>query len=106
MNDDDRRAEAEAIFAALEQERQNETGALESWELRYGFKHECHCAEDMAADNTVIAPECWAGAADQAFEKLAETRGVIFGILASPSLDALVIKGELAKVFYGSELTI
>lgn len=104
MTDDDRK-EMEQMFAVLEQERQNEAGALESWELRYGFKHECRCAEDVTTDNTVIAPECWAGAADQAFEKLAETRGVIFGILASPSLDALAIKGELAKVFYGSELT-
>lgn len=100
MTDDDRK-EMEQMFAVLEQERQNEAGALESWELRYGFKHECRCAEDVTTDNTVIAPECWAGAADQAFDKLAETRGVIFGILASGSTDAMALKAELAKVFYG-----
>jgi hypothetical protein len=92
------------VFLQLEQERQNTDESLESWELRYGFPHECHCAEDMVAENTVLAPACWADAADEAFNKLAETRAVIFGILASPTTDAMAIKGELAKVFYGSEL--
>lgn len=105
MTDDERR-ELEEAFALLEQERQGTDAALESWELRYGFKHECHCGEDVLNDNTVIAPECWAGAADQAFAKLAETRGVIFGILASPNMDGSAIKAELAKVFYGSGLEL
>jgi hypothetical protein len=100
LDENDRR-DLEAAFAQIEQERQNTDEALESWELRYGFKHDCHCAEDVLNDKTVLAPECWAGAADQAFEKLGETRGVIFGILASPSTDAMAIKAELAKVFYG-----
>lgn len=105
MTDDDRK-ELEAAFAALEAQAAQEADLFADWELRYGFKHECHCAEDVEADNTVIAPECWAGAADQAFEKLAETRGAIYGILASPSTDGMAIKRVLSEVFYGSAATL
>lgn len=103
MTDDDRKEMAEA-FARIEAEANDTAAEFDTWEMRFGFKHDCHCEEDVENDNTLIAPACWAGAADQAFEKLSETRGVIFGILASPSTDAVAIKRVLSEVFYGSAM--
>jgi hypothetical protein len=103
LNDDDRQ-ELEAAFQRIEAEAADNAVQLDTWEMRFGFKHDCHCEQDVENDNTMLAPECYIGACDQAFDKLAETRGTIFGILTSPSTDAVAIKKVLSEVFYGSAL--
>jgi hypothetical protein len=103
VTDDDQR-ELKEVFEKIEAEADANAVELNTWEMRFGFAHDCHCEEDVENDNTRLAPECYIGAADQAFEKLAETRGVIFGILASPSTDGEAIKRVLSEAFYGGAL--
>lgn len=88
----------------LEQERQNTDEAKLSWYMRYGFHHDCHCADDVREGNTQEVPICWALAADEAFKLLEQTRGMIYGILHSGSTDAEAIKKQLAITFYGETL--
>jgi hypothetical protein len=44
---------------------------------RYGFRHECRCAQDYIEDNTMHVPKCWVEMMDMSFDRLAHYRSFI-----------------------------
>ena len=92
-------SEETMMFARLEQERTND--GEDEWKRQYGFPHSCTCADDMESGNTTEIAECYALAAQEAFDALRLMRQGLLAIATSPSDDAYALKQFAHEMYHG-----
>ena len=86
------------LLMRLEQERNNDH--KDEWFASYGFEHDCSCADDAEAGNLVEIPECYAGAAAEAFKSLRTARNALLAIATSDTSDSYALKQLAHEVYF------
>ena len=78
----------------LMEEQARVNAASDEWLGTFGFRHNCHCGEDYANDNTGTVTECWARMAEDALDTCATLKGALDRIASGKVTDAQAFAQE------------